>query len=215
MQKRFEGFAPELPPGCRHLDGRLGDEAQAQLAREIKRILQEAPLFRPCMPRTGRPFSVKMSNCGALGWVSDAASGYRYQTTHPETGKPWPPIPRLLLELWKDLSGFPQPPEACLINLYAAGTRMGSHQDADEADFSAPVISISLGDEATFHVGGTARADPKVRVRLASGDVFVLGGASRLAFHGIDRIFAGTSRLLADAGIAEGGRINLTLRRVS
>lgn len=167
------------------------------------------------MPRTGKPFSVRMSNCGALGWVSDAALGYRYQATHPETCRPWPPMPRLLLDLWTEVSGFAHPPEACLINLYVAGTRMGSHQDADEADFSAPVISISLGEEATFHVGGLKRTDAKTRMRLGSGDVFVLGGPSRLAFHGIDRIFAGTSRLLADAGLAESGRINLTLRRVS
>lgn len=215
MQKRFEGLAPQLPPGCQHLEGCLDAPTQLQLAREIKRILDAAPLFQPRMPRTGKPFSVQMSNCGALGWVSDAALGYRYQATHPETGRPWPPMPRLFLDLWTEVSGFPHPPEACLINLYAAGTRMGSHQDADEADFSAPVVSISLGDEATFHVGGLKRGDAKIRARLGSGDVFVLGGPSRLAFHGIDRIFAGTSRLLADAGLAESGRINLTLRRVS
>jgi DNA oxidative demethylase len=151
-----------------------------------------------------------MSNCGSLGWVSDKAHGYRYQATHPETGAPWPAIPDRLLALWREVTGYPLAPEACLINFYDTGTKMGSHQDRDEQDLAAPVLSISLGDDAIFHVGGQVRRDPKVRVRLASGDVLVLEGASRLAFHGIDKVFPGTSLLLKD-----GGRINLTLRRVT
>lgn len=161
------------------------------------------------MPRTGAPFSVRMSNAGPLGWVADSA-GYRYQPAHPETGRPWPPIPRSVLELWDELTGYPAPPEACLVNYYGAGARMGLHQDRDEAALDAPVLSISLGDSALFRVGGTDRRGPSRTIRLDSGDALLLAEAHRLAFHGIDRILAGSSRLLA-----EGGRFNLTVRRVT
>jgi alkylated DNA repair protein (DNA oxidative demethylase) len=160
------------------------------------------------MPRSGKPFSVRMTNCGPLGWVSDAG-GYRYQPTHPDTGRPWPSMPDLALRAWRDLAGYGPPPEACLINVYAPTARMGLHQDRDEQDFSAPVLSLSLGDTCLFRIGGTSRGDPTRSFRLASGDAVVLGGPARLAFHGVDRIMPGTSTLLP-----EGGRINLTLRRV-
>jgi DNA oxidative demethylase len=198
------------PPGWRHLAGCLSAERQAKLLAEIRAVISSAPLFTPTMPRTGKPFSVRMTNCGPLGWVSDAAGGYRYQATHPVTGKPWPPMPTALVRLWDRVARRAPPPEACLINYYAPSARMGSHRDEDEKDWAAPVVSISLGDDATFHVGGLRRSDPKQRLVLRSGDVFVLGGAARLAYHGIDRIHAGTSGLLA-----EGGRFNLTLRRVT
>jgi alkylated DNA repair protein (DNA oxidative demethylase) len=161
------------------------------------------------MPKSGRPFTVRMSNCGPLGWVSDQ-SGYRYQPTHPETGRPWPPIPATLLALWDELARYPDPPEACLINFYAPTAKMGLHQDRDEEDFAAPVVSISLGDCCLFRVGGLKRSEPTRAFRLSSGDVLVLGGGARLAFHGVDRVYEGTSSLLP-----EGGRINLTLRRVT
>ena len=199
-----------FPDGFRYLPGRLDTEACKTLLGALRDAIVTAPLFVPTMPRTGKPFGVRMTNCGPLGWVSDKERGYRYQPTHPVTGQPWPPIPAILLELWAELAGYPAPPEACLVNYYGADTKMGSHVDADEKDFSASVLSISLGDEATFHVGGLKRGDPKQRLRLCSGDVVVLGGASRRAYHGIDRVFAGTSTLLP-----EGGRINLTLRRVT
>lgn len=150
-----------------------------------------------------------MTNCGPLGWVSDER-GYRYQETHPETGKPWPTIPGILLQAWEKLSGYPHPPEACLVNYYTTGTKMGLHQDRDEQDFAAPVLSLSLGDTCLFRVGGLKRNDPTRSLKLASGDALVLGGESRLLFHGVDRILPGTSTLLS-----EGGRINLTLRRVT
>ena len=150
-----------------------------------------------------------MSNCGPLGWVSDA-SGYRYQPTHPETGAPWPPMPEVVLEAWERLAGYEHPPEACLINYYAGAARMGLHQDKDEADFSAPVVSLSLGDAALFRVAAASRKDTTRSFKLQSGDAVVLGGESRLAFHGVDRLLPGTSRLLP-----EGGRFNLTLRRVT
>lgn len=173
-------------------------------------VIREAPLYVATMPRSGKPLSVRMSNCGPLGWLTDKAGGYRYQATHPDTGSPWPPMPSLLLDLWRDVAAYPAPPQACLINLYSGAARMGSHRDADEDDFSAPVVSVSLGDDAIFHVGGLRRSDPKQRMILRSGDVVVLGGPSRLAYHGIDRVLAGTSDL-----VPAGGRINLTLRRVA
>ncbi len=168
------------------------------------------------MPRWGTPFSVRMSNFGALGWVSDK-SGYRYQAVHPVTGEKWPDMPPVLRAAWDEITGFPAPPEACLVNYYTPGAKMGMHQDRDETDFDAPVLSLSLGDSAWFRIGGVRRDAPSRRLLLASGDAMTLEGASRLAFHGIDRVIAGSSDLLAQAGdlFPEGGRINLTLRRVS
>ena len=151
-----------------------------------------------------------MTNCGALGWVTDRERGYRYQAIHPVTGETWPPIPRMLLDIWDDVADFPLPPEACLVNFYSAEAKMGLHQDRDEQEFGAPVVSLSLGDDCLFRAGGTTRNGPTRSFRLASGDLVVLGGEGRLAFHGVDRIYAGTSSLLKN-----GGRINLTLRRVT
>jgi alkylated DNA repair protein (DNA oxidative demethylase) len=189
--------------------GYLDRDAQEALFAAVREIIRAAPLYTPRMPRSGKPFSVRMTNCGPLGWISDE-SGYRYQAVHPESGKRWPPIPDILFKAWEDLSEFSDPPEACLVNVYAAGTKMGLHQDRDEIEFSAPVVSLSLGDTCLFRMGGTKRSDPTRSFRLASGDALILGGPNRLAFHGVDRILPGTSTLLP-----EGGRINLTLRRVS
>lgn len=198
-----------VQPGVRYAPGYLDQAAQRSLLAALRSVIAEAPLYQPKMPRSGKPFSVRMTNCGPLGWVSDI-DGYRYQPTHPVTGLPWPAIPPIVLDAWDALSGDPRPPQACLVNYYAPETRMGLHQDKDEADFSAPVVSLSLGDEALFRVGGTKRSDPTRSFRLRSGDAVVLGGEARLAFHGVDRILNGTSALLA-----EGGRFNLTLRRVT
>ena len=195
--------------GLRILPGYLDPGAQTALLEAVRRVLRRSPLITPTMPRSGKPFSVRMSNCGPLGWVSDRA-GYRYQSTHPVTGEPWPPMPDIVLQAWEDLADYPHPPEACLVNWYAPGARMGLHRDADEAEFAAPVISLSLGDTAVFRIGGLERGDPTRSIRLASGDAVVLGGPARLIHHGVDRILPGTSRLLP-----EGGRINLTLRRVT
>ena len=197
-----------LGPGLRYVPGYLGPAEQNRLLAAIQEVMQLAPPFTPRMPRTGKEFSVRMTNCGPLGWVSDV-DGYRYQPTHPETGQPWPPIPEMLLDAWRDLSGFGHPPQACLVNLYGPGARMCLHQDRDEEEFGAPVVSLSLGATALFRVGGLDRRDKTRSLRLSSGDAFVFGGPARLVFHGIDRVIAGTSTLL------EGGdRINLTLRRV-
>ncbi len=195
--------------GLRFYPGYLDRAQQAAVTAAVHQVLAAAPLFTPRMPKSGRPMSVRMSNCGPLGWLTDER-GYRYQATHPETGRPWPPIPETLLAIWKDVSDYSDPPEACLINFYGSAAKMGLHQDRDEAVFDAPIISLSLGDACLFRVGGQKRNDPARSFRLNSGDVVVLGGASRLAFHGVDRIYPGTSTLLA-----EGGRINLTLRRVT
>ncbi len=197
-----------LRPGITYYPGYLDQLAQAELVQSLRRAVNVAPLFQPVMPRTGRPFSVKMTNMGSLGWVSDR-SGYRYQASHPETGGPWPAIPQHVLALWRDVADYPHDPEACLVNVYQGGAKMGLHQDKDEEDFAAPVVSISLGDTALFRIGGTERGGKTLSLKLHSGDVVVMGGEARLCFHGIDRVLPGTSTLLKD-----GGRINLTLRRV-
>jgi alkylated DNA repair protein (DNA oxidative demethylase) len=199
----------EIENGLRIYPGFLSREAQETLLASLRRAIAEAPLFAPVMPRTGRPFSVKMTNLGSLGWVSDQ-SGYRYQPHHPLTAKPWPSIAPAILAIWRKLSQYPHDPEACLVNYYSGKARLGVHQDRDEEDFSAPVVSVSLGDTAVFRVGTSARQGPSCTVKLASGDIVVMGGKARLCYHGIDRILAGTSSLLK-----EGGRINLTLRRVT
>ena len=199
-----------LPPGIRHMPGLLSPTEQAALLTEIRAVVIAAPLYVPTMPRTGKPMSVRMTNCGLLGWVTDKERGYRYQETHPATGKRWPLIPQRLLELWDEVSGYPHPPEACLINFYSQDAKMGLHQDRDERNFAAPVVSVSLGDDCLFRVGGIDRKSGTASFRLSSGDVVVLGGEGRLAFHGVDRIYPHTSDLLKN-----GGRINLTLRRVN
>lgn len=194
----------------RYFPEKLSAAAQGRLLGDIREIIRAAPLFVPTMPRSGRPMSVRMTNAGPLGWVTDKTQGYRYQATHPETGAPWPGLPRSLLALWEELAGYPHPPEACLINYYEDAAKMGLHQDRDEEDFTAPVLSVSLGDTAVFRVGGTTRKSPTRKFDLKSGDVVVLDGADRLAYHGVDRVLPGTSTLLR-----EGGRFNLTLRRVT
>ena len=196
-----------LQPGLRLYKTALDRAGQEAVLVDLREVLCEAPLFRPRMPRTGKPFSVRMSNCGALGWVSDV-SGYRYQPHHPETGEPWPPIPDSVLKLWRDLAEFSRDPDACLINLDEAGAKMGAHQDRDEEDFSAPILSVSLGDSCRFRFGGETRGGPTQSLVLESGDVLVFGGPSRKMFHGVDKILPGTSTLLNPPG-----RINLTLRR--
>lgn len=198
----------DWPPGFRHLPGHLPDAMQRTLLAEILAAVEPAGWFQPTMPRSGRPMSVRMCNLGPLGWVTDR-HGYRYQAMHPDTGRPWPPMPASLLALWAEVTGWPEPPEACLVNLYRGDARMGLHQDRDETDLTAPVLSVSLGDHALFRLGGTSRKGGTRAVTLASGDLVVLGGAARLCFHGIDRVLPGTSSL-----VPGGGRINLTLRRV-
>lgn len=197
-------------PGVTLFPHALDDAAQQHLAAELRETVRAAPFYRPTMPRTGQPWSIAQTNLGPLGWVSDV-SGYRYEPRHPETGRPWPAIPRSLIALWDELTGYPAPPEACLLNIYRGPkAKMGLHQDRDETALDAPVLSVSLGDTCVFRVGGFARRDKSKSFRLASGDVLLLGGESRLRFHGVDRIIPGSSSLLDG-----GGRLNITLRRVT
>jgi len=201
---------PELLSGIRHLPEYLDRARQEALVGIIRNIVAEAPLYVPAMPGTGKPMSVRMTNCGSLGWVTDKARGYRYQPMHPVTGRPWPALPSELLEIWGDVSGYDKPPEACLVNFYSDEARMGLHQDKDENDLKAPVVSISLGNACLFRAGGASRNDKTMSFKLSSGDLVILGGEGRLCFHGVDRIYPATSTLLKN-----GGRINLTLRRVN
>ena len=182
----------------------LDATAQAGLIDLLRPILKTAPLYRPVTP-SGKEMSVRMTSAGALGWVTDRA-GYRYQDTHPK-GMAWPSIPEEILAIWQDLTDADRLPDCCLINYYGEGTKMGLHQDKDEADFSWPVLSISLGDDALFRIGNTTRNGKTESIWLNSGDAVIMGGPARLAYHGVDRIRYGSSRLLP-----KGGRINLTLR---
>ncbi|RDL49480.1 Alpha-ketoglutarate-dependent dioxygenase AlkB [Ensifer sp. M14] len=199
-----------LPKGIKHIPGFLDRTRQEQIVEAIRGVVAEAPLFVPEMPKTGKPMSVRMTNCGPLGWVTDREKGYRYQPQHPGTGRPWPPMPDILLEIWNAVSASDKQPEACLVNFYSEEARMGLHQDRDERDLETAVVSISLGDSCLFRVGGKERGGQTMSFRLESGDIVVLGGEGRLAFHGVDRIYPATSTLLKN-----GGRLNLTLRRVN
>jgi alkylated DNA repair protein (DNA oxidative demethylase) len=192
--------------GFRLFPAALTPQLQSALVDAVWNGLESAPLYAPRTP-SGKSMSVLQSSFGPLGWVTDGR-GYRYEPNHPVTGKPWPAMPPVLLSLWHDYAGPARSPDSCLINLYRDGARMGLHRDEDEAEFDTPVLSVSLGDTALFRIGGLARAAPTRSLRLSSGDICVLGGDSRRAYHGVDRIIAGSSRL-----VAGGGRINLTLRR--
>jgi DNA oxidative demethylase len=199
-----------LSEGVTYYAAYFSPEDQQSILATLRAAVAQAPLFTPEMPKTGKPFSVRMTNLGSLGWVSDKARGYRYQPTHPTTNKPWPAMPNMLTKLWQDVAHYPHPAEACLVNFYTTSAKMGLHQDRDEQAFEAPVVSISLGDTALFRWGGTTRGGKTQSVKLQSGDVFVFGGPARLCYHGIDRVYPGTSTLLKDDG-----RINLTMRRVT
>ena len=197
-----------LAPGVFLWHAYFSPQAQKTLLDDVLARLEAAPLYRPLMPKTAKPFSVEESNFGRLGWVSDTA-GYRYEPLHPVTGKAWPAIPPALLTLWDDIAQLP-PPDCCLLNLYRGAAKMGLHQARDEKDVEAPVVGVSLGDDGLFRIGGAARGGKTQSVKLASGDVILFGGPARLAYHGIDRIVPGSSRL-----VPGGGRLSLTLRRVA
>jgi alkylated DNA repair protein (DNA oxidative demethylase) len=196
--------------GDTYFPARLSTDEQVELLKDVLAGVEAAQFFQPTMPRTGQKFSVLMTNFGALGWVSDAAKGYRYEAVHPVTGKPWPPIPEALLALWDEATGYRAPPEACLVNRYHRSARMGLHCDQDEAALDAPVLSVSLGESAYFRFGTAEGTGRTRRLKLDTGDVLVFGGPGRLMRHGIDRILPGTSSLIPGEG-----RINLTVRRVT
>lgn len=198
-----------FPTGFAHYPLYFSPEEQAGLIEAVRDGVARAPFFQPTMPRTGAPLSVVMSNFGPLGWVADK-TGYRYETVHPKTKNPWPELPHALQNLWDAVSGYPAPPEACLINWYRDGAKMGLHVDNDEQDIQAPVVSVSLGDPALFRIGGPKRGGPTQGLKLFSGDVVVLAGDARLCHHGVSKVYFGESAL-----VPKGGRINLTMRRVS
>lgn len=193
------------PEGFRFYPAYMHPDVQESLVAAVFAAAKAAPFYRPRTP-SGQAMSVMMTNFGPLGWVTDD-TGYRYEPRHPLTGLAWPPIPAALLQMWGELTDCGAAPDACLVNLYGPTSRMGLHQDRDERDFSYPVVSVSLGDEAVFRIG-MARRGPTVSMRLKSGDVCMMAGPARLAFHGVDRILPGRSTL-----IPGGGRLNLTLRR--
>ena len=195
-------------PGFDLWPGALDPKAQADLLALALAAFKTAP---PARYETayGKAMSVAMTSFGSLGWTSDK-TGYRYADRHPGTGRPWPEMPQALLDLWATLADLDTPPDSALINLYRDDARMGLHQDRDEADPRFPVLSISLGDTAVFRIGGTSRKDPTRSLKLSSGDVCRLSGPARLAFHGVDRILAGSSGL-----VPGGGRVNITLRRAT
>lgn len=192
--------------GFRVYQGALDRAAQTDLVAALRDVVAAAPLFSPLTPY-GKPMTVRMTSAGRYGWFADRR-GYRYATQHPD-GMPWPPIPAQVLDLWHRFTGLERAPDCCLINFYGPKARMGMHQDRDEADFSWPVLSVSLGDDGLFRIGNASRGGTTETIWLSSGDVVVMGGDARLTYHGVDRIRPGSSGLLKD-----GGRINLTLRVV-
>lgn len=201
-----------FPKGFKHLPLYFSPEEQIALIEAVKAGAKSTPFFQPTMPRTGTPLSVVMSNFGALGWVTDKENGYRYETNHPKTGAPWPQLPTALEKLWREVADWPDLPEACLINWYREETnsKMGMHVDSDELAVNAPVVSVSLGDPAMFRIGGPKRGGKTHGIKLMSGDVVVLGGESRRCYHGVSKVYYGESAL-----VPNGGRINLTMRRVN
>lgn len=207
--------AQQITPGAFHYPTFLDAAAQERLAQEIADVISAAPLFISRMPKSGLPMSVRMTNCGPLGWMSDKDRGYRYEPRHPETGAPWAPIPQMLLDIWDELTGYPKAPEACLVNVYAADAKMGLHQDRDEADVAAPILSLSLGADCRFRLGGRKRADKTTALTLSSGDALILSGPARLCFHGVDRILPSILTPLPAPLAGQGARVNLTLRRVT
>jgi len=187
----------------------FAQDLQQALLAEIEALLAQAPL-RHLLTPSGHTMSVAMSNCGALGWVSDAR-GYRYDAQDPVSGKTWPPMPALFEQLALEAAaavgfeGFV--PDACLINHYVPGAKLSLHQDRDERDRCQPIVSVSLGLPAVFQFGGLTRSGPLQRTRLESGDVVVWGGPSRLAYHGVAALADG------EHGLTGRCRYNLTFRK--
>lgn len=192
--------------GFQILKSHLDMPVQRSLIEALRPVLKAAPLFSPDTS-TGKPMSVRMTSAGRYGWISDK-SGYRYAPQHP-SGAAWPDIPAAILQIWDAVTKSDRRPDSCLINYYGEGARMGMHQDKDEADFSWPVVSVSLGDDGLFRIGNTDRGGKTESIWLNSGDVVVMGGPARLTYHSVDRIRFQSSRLLP-----KGGRLNLTLRVV-
>jgi len=199
----------EMAEGAVLLRGFVGDR-EAELIAALRDIVAAAP-FRRMFTPGGHRMSVAMTNCGSGGWVTDR-SGYRYSPDDPETGRPWPAMPRLLRDLADRAAtsgGFPGfAPDVCLINRYVPGAKMSLHQDKDELDFGAPIVSVSLGLPAIFMFGGLKRSDKPRRFRLEHGDIAVWGGPSRLFYHGVAPLAEGNHPMMGPQ------RLNLTFRKV-
>lgn len=211
----FAPYEPDLPKGVRLFVGMLTDQEQLEILDAVGDVIAKAPLFRPQMP-TGPYMINTLTNCGEVGWVSDKRGGYRYQETHPETGKPWPPIPAAVVDCAREAAmralDVEFEPDACLVNVYQEDGKLSLHRDYDEADFRWPIVSLSFGQAADFVLGGMKRGDRTIPIALFSGDVLVFGAESRLRYHGVKKIRPGTSPITHPILPAR-GRINLTLRR--
>jgi len=210
----FDGVADAQPSREEIADGAVLLRAfvrpiESELIAAVRAIVAQSPFRRMTTPG-GHLMSVAMTNCGARGWITDH-TGYRYDPIDPRTGAPWPAMPPVLRDLalraaeQGGFTGFA--PDACLVNRYTPGTRLSLHQDKDELDYAAPIVSVSLGLPATFLFGGMARSDKPRRFRLVHGDVVVWGGPNRLAYHGVAPLADGEHPLLGRQ------RINLTFRR--
>ena len=202
--------APDLPEGVIFRPCALAAEGQTQILGDLRRVIATAPLAR-LRTKGGGQTSAAMTNCGAAGWWSDP-KGYRYVTANPTTGAPWPAFPHSFLAAVRKIAkDSPWPdftPDACLINFYEPGAKMGLHQDKDEKDFAHPIITVCLGDDADFLIGGFARNDKTQALIVRSGDALIMGGASRMRFHGVRKIYPGTGPFSEI-----GGRFSLTFRK--
>jgi len=214
MSDLFDAVSDQQPAREQMADGALllrghATPVESELLGALRDVIAQAP-FRHMQTPGGHQMSVAMTNCGDVGWVTDRR-GYRYDRVDPESGRNWPPMPASLLRLAGDaaaaggFAGFS--PDACLINRYAPGARMSLHQDRDEQDFAAPIVSVSLGLPAVFLFGGPKRSDKPTRYRLEHGDVVVWGGPSRLFFHGVAPLADGEHAVMGRQ------RINLTFRK--
>ena len=204
-----EDLHTAIGPGAVLLRG-LGRADDVQTLQAVESIIAQAPLLQPHTPG-GYTMSIQTTRCGSVGWLSEPG-GYRYSTINPRTGQPWPAIPECLMDFAIDAAaqaGYPDfVPDSCMINQYLPGNKLGLHQDRDERDLRAPVVSLSLGLPAIFLFGGLQRTGKTQRYRLAHGDVVVWGGPSRRAFHGILPLAAGDHALVGQR------RLNVTFRRV-
>ena len=198
----------ELKPGLLYYPQVFDRAQQCRLLEDIRQIIDTAPLYHPIMPHSGYEMSAQSTNCGTLGWYSDQEKGYRYQKTHPLTQQPWPALPASFLQIWQQFSNHQNLPDCGLINYYNHDAKMGLHLDSDEEDFTAPVLSISLGDQAQFIIGGLTRKDKTQSLKLSSGDLIILGGQMRKVYHGISKLYPHSSTLLPETG-----RFNITLRK--
>lgn len=210
MAQNADLFPPDLPLGFDHLSGVLDAEAQRRLLAAVRRVVAKAP-YRQARTKSGGLYSAQLTNCGRVGWWSDR-KGYRYTASQPESEDPWPAMPKVFTETLAQVlagtvaEGFSA--DACLMNHYEKGAKMGLHQDKDEADLTQPIVTICLGADADFQIGGLQRSDRPDVIVVSSGDALIMGGDSRMRFHGIRKIYPGTSPL---SGLD--GRISLTFRK--